>query len=77
MKKFEVGKIYTDGESIEIKILKRTDKTITFIYTKKNWLERNIKKQYRKKIDNCHNDCERINFGTHWSCPYIVAILEN
>ena len=38
-KRFEVGKTYTEDDTnkigIEIKVLSRTEKTITFIYTKK------------------------------------------
>lgn len=74
MKKFEVGKIYNDGASIEIKVLKRTDKTITFIYTEKNWWEENIEKQCRKKINKCCGEYETIELDTHWSAPRIAAV---
>ena len=54
MKKFEVGKIcrerkYEGRMDVEIKIVKRTAKTVTFIYTKPNWWEDDITKEYRKK----------------------------
>ena len=75
MKKFEVGKIYMDDEGkIEIKVTKRTDKQLTFIYTKKNWYERNIEKEYKRKIQRYHLDYETINLGTHWSEPSVAVI---
>lgn len=73
MKKFEIGKVYTDGEGIEIEVVNRTEKQITFIYTKKNWWEQDIEKQYKKKIRTYHNEYETIELGTHWSEPSITA----
>lgn len=73
MNQFEIGKTYSDGEGIEIKVLKRTDKTITFIYTGKNWYEQDTEKEYRKKIQKYHKEYEAIELGTHWSAPSIMA----
>lgn len=76
MQKFEVGKIYDDGddiEKIEIRVVKRTPNTITFVYTKKNWWEKNIEREYRKKIRRYHVDAESIRLGNNWSSPSIVA----
>ena len=55
MKKFEVGKTYRERKylgdtDVEIKVVRRTDKTITFIYTKPNWWKDNITKEYRKRL---------------------------
>lgn len=72
MKKFKVGEIYNEG-GIEIKITKRTAKTITFVFTKKNWYEQNIDASYRKKVQTCHSEHEMINLGAHWSAPSITA----
>lgn len=74
MKKFEVGKIYRDEDGVEIEVIKRTEKTITFKFTKKNWFEKNIEKTYRKKIQKFHNDFESIEFGDCWSSPSIYAL---
>ena len=66
-KRFEVGKTYTEADTnkigIEIKVLSRTEKTITFIYTKKNWWKQEIdlenatidvnKSLYKRKPDFC------------------------
>lgn len=71
MAKFEVGKTYR-GEGIEILIVKRTDKTVSFKFTKPCWWERNTERVFRKKIyfDLEH---ETIHFGNHWSDPVITA----
>ena len=73
MKKFEVGKIYRERKyegrmDVEIKIVKRTAKTVTFIYTKPNWWEDDITKEYRKKISNIGQG-EVIYFGSVWTAP--------
>ena len=77
-KRFEVGKTYTEDDTnkngIEIKVLSRTEKTITFIYTKKNWFEREIDKEYRRKIQTYSREYEIIDLGNHWSSPSIYAI---
>lgn len=72
MKKFEVGKKYSDGE-IEIEVVNRTVKTITFVFTKRNWYEQNIDTPYRKKVQSFHSEYEMINLGAHWSAPSITA----
>ena len=71
MAKFEVGKTY-HGEGIEILIIKRTDKTVSFKFTKPCWWERNTEKVFRKKLyfDLEH---ETIHLGSHWSAPVITA----
>lgn len=73
MKKFEVGKIYTNNEGIEIKVVRRTEKQITFIYTTRNWWEQDIEKQYKKKIQTFNKNYEEIHLAPHWSAPSITA----
>ena len=77
-KRFEVGKTYTEDDTnkigIEIKVLSRTEKTITFIYTKKNWWKQEIDKEYRRKIQTYSREYEMIELGNHWSSPSIYAI---
>lgn len=73
MKKFEVGKIYRQRKyqgdaDVEIKVVKRTDKTVTFIYTKPNWWKDNITKEYRKKISYSGNE-EALYLGDNWAAP--------
>jgi hypothetical protein len=75
MKKFEVGKIYRERKylgdtDVEIKVVRRTDKTITFVYTKANWWKDNITKEYRKKISYYGRD-EVIYLGDNWAAPSI------
>lgn len=75
MKKFEVGKIYRERKyagrmDVEIKIVKRTAKTVTFIYTKPNWWEDDITKEYRKKISDMGQG-EVIYFGSNWATPTV------
>lgn len=75
MKKFEVGKVYRNDIGTEIKVVKRTKKTITFIFTApyKNFLE----KEYKKKILDCYKDCESIrlmNFDELNIVVYIKAV---
>ena len=71
MAKFEVGKTYNSA-GIEILIVKRTDKTVSFRFTKPCWWERNTEKVFRKKIyfDLEH---ETVHLGYHWSAPEITA----
>lgn len=57
MKKFKVGEVYRN-DGIEIKVIKRTEKTITFIFT--NPYEQELEKEYRKKVLDCYKDCESI-----------------
>lgn len=73
MKKFEIGKTYGDGEGIEIKILKRTAKQITFIFTNQNWWEQDTEKEHKRKIKTYSNEHETIELGAHWSAPNITA----
>lgn len=75
MKKFEIGKIYrerlymgVEKMGVEIKVVKRTDKTVTFIYTKPNWWEDDITKEYEKKISDMGQG-EVIYFGSVWASP--------
>lgn len=73
MKKFEVGKIYRQRKyqgdaDVEIKVVKRTDKTVTFIYTKPNWWKDNIEKEYRKKV-SYSGDEEALYLGDNWAAP--------
>ena len=75
MKKFEIGKIYRQRKyssdvDVEIKVVRRTDKTITFVYTKTNWWKDNITKEYRKKISYYQND-EVLYLGDNWAAPSI------
>lgn len=71
MARFEVGKTYNSA-GIEILIVKRTDKTVSFRFTKSCWWEKNTEKVFRKKIyfDLEH---ETIHLGYHWSDPEITA----
>ena len=75
MKKFEVGKIYRQRKyysdvDVEIKVVRRTDKTSTFVYTKANWWKDNITKEYRKKISYYGRD-EVLYLGDNWAAPSI------
>ena len=75
MKKFEVGKTYRQRKyysdvDVEIKVVRRTDKTITFVYTKANWWKDNITKEYRKKISYYGRD-EVLYLGDNWAAPSI------
>lgn len=72
MAKFEVGKTYS-GEGIEIIIIKRTDKTLYFKFTKPNWLESDTFKIFKKKISFENLEHETIHLGSHWSAPRIIA----
>ncbi len=74
MKKFEVGKRYTDDDNnIEIIILKRTDKTVVFKYTSENWWSKDTEKEFRKKTHTSSGN-ETIHLGDHWSAPQIGAL---
>ena len=79
MKKFEVGKTYIECDcrggniDVEIKIVRRTEKTVTFIYTKRNWWQQNITKEYRKKIGAESTDAEVIRLGDCCGTPVIMA----
>ena len=75
MKKFEVGKTYRERKylgdtDVEIKLIRRTAKTITFIYTKPNWWKDNITKEYRKKISYYGRD-EVLYLGNNCAAPTV------
>ena len=72
MAKFEVEKTY-NSEGIEIKVIKRTNKTLYFKFTKPNWLESDTFKIFKKKISFENLEHETIHFGSHWSAPRITA----
>ena len=74
MAKFEVGKTYNSA-GMEILIVKRTDKTVSFKFTKPCWWEKNTEKVFRKKISFESLEHETIHFGSHWSDPEITAEL--
>ncbi len=74
MKKFEVGNIYIGQDDIEIKVIKRTEKTITFKYNKSSFWEQDTDKTFRRKIQNSYTEFESINLGNHWSEPTVKAI---
>jgi len=74
MAKFEVGKIY-NSEGIEIIIVKRTNKTVSFKFTNPCWWEKNTEKVFRKKISFESLEHETIHLGSHWSDPEITAEL--
>lgn len=76
MKKFEVGKIYKTEDGIEIQVLKRTDKTITYEYPVRNWWEADSSKTFRKKIDRSYGDYETIKIYGNWPYPIVHAISE-
>lgn len=73
MKKFEIGKTYSDGEGIEIEVIKRTDKTVTFRFSKPNWFETDMYSEFRKKVSFESLEYETIHFGNHWAAPRITA----
>ena len=73
MKKFEIGKTYSDGEGIEIEVIKRTDKTVTFRFSKPNWFETDMYSEFRKKVSFENLEYETIHFGNHWAAPRITA----
>ncbi len=77
MKKFEVGKTYRDAENggIEIEVLKRTAKTITFIFTKASWWGAYIDetKTFRKTINFSRTEAESIALENDYSAPRITA----
>lgn len=79
MKKFEVGKTYIECDcrggniDVEIRIVRRTEKTVTFIYTKQNWWQQDITKEYRKKIGTENADAEVIHLGDCYGTPVIMA----
>lgn len=80
MKKFEVGKIYMDTDSVEfgmvrpyveIEVVKRTEKTIFFKYTERSLTQ--SEKVERKKLIKSYLEHEAINFDCCPSAPQIVA----
>lgn len=76
MKKFEIGKTYQDTENeIEIEVLKRTAKTVTFIFTKAGWWGAYVDdtKTFRKTISECDGEVESIALDNHYSAPKIKA----
>lgn len=76
MKKFEIGKTYSDGEGIEIEVIKRTDKTVTFRFSKPNWFETDMYSEFRKKVSFESLEYEIIHLGSHWAAPRITATEE-
>ncbi len=77
MKKFEVGKTYTDTEDngIEIEVIKRTNKTITFIFTQASWWGAYIDdaKTFRRTISTSNGHSESILLENSYSAPMITA----
>ncbi len=77
MKKFEIGKIYRDTEdnNIKIEVLKRTAKTITFIFTEASWWGAYIddSKTFRRTIDTSNGESEIIALENNYSAPRITA----
>lgn len=80
MKKFEVGKIYMDTDSVEfgmvrpyveIEVVKRTEKTIFFKYTERSLTQ--SEKVERKKLIKSYLEYEVIDFDCCPSAPQIVA----
>lgn len=77
MKKFEVGKIYTDKDGIDIEIMDRTDDSVTIRHIKKDWWEQDTKKETEYKIKTCCGDYESISLEDHHAAPMISAIDES
>jgi hypothetical protein len=80
MRKFEVGKIYMDTDSVElgtarpyveIEVVKRTEKTIFFKYTERSLTQ--SEKAERKKITKSYLEYEVIDFDCCPSAPQIAA----
>ena len=67
MKKFEVGKIYTDFIKARFEVISRTEKTVQLLVKKGDGLLE-TGKTYRKKICRYHNDYESVyvsDYGIH------------
>ncbi len=77
MKTFEIGKIYRDedDDGIEIEVISRTAKTITFIFTKASWWGAYIddNKTFRKGVSEYYQDVESIALDNHHAAPRITA----
>ena len=72
MKKFEVGKTYTDFIKAQFEVISRTEKTVQLFVKKGNgYLETG--KTYRKKICIYHNDYESV-YGSDWGIHAISEI---
>lgn len=72
MKKFEVGKTYTDFIKARFEVISRTEKTVQLFVKKGNgYLEEG--KTYRKKICIYHNDYESV-YGSDWGIHAISEI---
>ncbi len=72
MKKFEVDKIYK-SDGLEIEIMRRTDKTVWFRFTKPNWIEKDTRVIFRRKIQTYYKEYESINLENHCRAPQITA----
>ena len=75
MKKFEVGKTYIDSLGCEVKVVSRTEKTITFISDDKLSLLKSGKR-YVRKVKNYYKDYETIEIKSRWDDPIVFAINE-
>lgn len=67
MKKFEVGKTYTDFIKAQFEVISRTEKTVQLFVKKGDGLLE-TGKTYRKKICRYHNDYESVyvsDYGIH------------
>ena len=77
MKKFEVGKTYTDHTNVQMEVTSRTDKIVRFFCKKGNeHLETGktySKKIYRKEIRTDRDDDYESVYGVYWR---ILAISE-
>ena len=71
MKQFEINKIYKADNSIRIRTVKRTDKTLFFKYIDSNTFDK-IGKTYRRKI-KIENDCENIILRDAFCMPHVYA----
>ena len=75
MKKFEIGKTYIDSLGCEVKVVSRTEKTITFVSDDKFSLLK-LGKRYTRKVQNYHKDYETVEFISRWDDPVVFAINE-
>ncbi|MEB3428847.1 hypothetical protein VLK81_02210 [Citroniella saccharovorans] len=72
MEKFEAGGVYRD-DGVEIEVLKRTEKEISYRFTSPCYLEINTKRIFRRRIKNYYKGSECVFLDGYWSLPCIYA----
>lgn len=74
IKKFEVGKTYYDrDEDIAIIVTKRVGEKISYKFTKQNWYEKNLEKEFTRTASDYLGCCESFLLENHHSAPQIIA----